>query len=79
MTKSFSALFPCSPGKWCMVVYFMVGKSTLYTGMPLPVNYDILVIIAASILDYNYTEREKEKGREGERQGEGSGRGGKTT
>ena len=48
-----------------MVVYFMVGKSTLYTGMPLPVNYDILVIIVTSILDYNYTERgERERDRE---------------
>ena len=61
-----------------MVVYFMVGKSTLYTGMPLSVNYDILVIIVASILDYNYTEREKENGRERERDrergvGEGEG------
>ena len=57
-----------------MVVYFMVGKSTLYTGMPLPVNYDILVIIVTSILDYNYTERgERERDRErGEGEGEGA-------
>ena len=58
-----------------MVVYFTVGESTQYTGMPLPVNCDISVIIVTSILDYNYTER-----REGEREGEGCREGGgKTT